>query len=347
MNMELNFSASNFSGSNERKPKSDGFELSTKNSPSETNYHMTLVVYAIVAIFCYYIGSFLIVFLRNDLNGAIVSAAPNYDISWRIAFENFPQLLKNIYDSFFGYFTAYSKLYNRSTAFLIPVDIGIKLVSVLYFLLYWIPWDTKRAYKLGFFHEDYPYVSDEYKDDIADLKHKHRSTDIKQEIALQDYAEPDFLSLPIGDPLTEIKPVSLYPQYDLNPYLRAQMLKNNTSSALPAASHAQVANKLTHLPIDDDEDEEDDDDSGILPFSGVHKPLEEMYQKYEKAIYDLIRRRILPGSNILLVGYFSTLFIVDLANPITVVLYILGIMSMFWCMQSFLLIIDYLQYPPE
>jgi hypothetical protein len=344
--MELNYSAHNYSAGNQPKSKSEGAGLAIKDSSSDTKYHLTLVVYALIAIFFYYIGSFLIVFLRNDLNGAIVSAAPNYDISWKIAIENFPQLLKNIYDSFFGYFTAYGKLYNRSTAFLIPVDIGIKLVAVMYFLLYWIPWDTKRAYKLGFFNEDYPYVSDEFKDDIADLKHKHRATDIKQEIVLQDYAEPDILSLPSAEPEQQIKPVSLYPQYDLNPYLRAQMLKSQTSPALPANSQTPPASQLTHLTVED-EDEDEDEDSGILPFSGVHKPLEEMYQKYEKAIYDLIRRRILPGSNILLVGYFSTLFIVDLANPITVVLYILGIMSMFWCMQSFLLIIDYLQYPPE
>ena len=121
------------------------------------------------------------------------------------------------------------------------------------------------------------------------------------------------------------------------------MLKNQK----PAAIAPQNMQLTTQVEDDDDDDDEDDDDNGILPFSGVHKPLEEMYQKYEKTIYDFIRRRILPGSNILLVSYFSTLFIVDLANPLTLLFYVLGIMSMFWCMQSFLLIIDHIQFPPD
>ncbi|MEM1312225.1 MAG: hypothetical protein AAGF07_02060 [Patescibacteria group bacterium] len=316
------------------------FVAAEDETANDTKYHVSLISYSLVAIFCYYLGAFLIVFLRNDLNGAIVSAAPDYDISWKIAFENFPQLLKNVYDSFFGYFFAYSQLYNRSTAFLIPVDIGIKLITICYFLFFWIPWDTNRAFKLGYFNEDYPYVSDDYKDEVAESKNRH--TKIKKVSNSLD-SEPSF-----GDNMQEEskKPLSLYPEYNLNPYLRAQKLKSlpHKQQSADMLMLSQTESNLLEADLEEDEDEED---SGILPFSGVHKPLEELYQRYEKAIYDLIRKRVLPGSNILIVGYFSTLFIVDLANPITVVLYILGTMSMFWCMQSFLLVIDYLQFPPE
>ena len=305
---------------------------------NDPNYHFTLMLYALLAVFFYYIGSFLIVFIRSDLTGSIVSSAPNYEVSWRLAFDNFPQLRRNIYDSFFGYFTAYGNLYNRSTAFLVPVDIGVKLATVFYFILYWMPWDTKRAYKLGFFNREYPYVSDEFKDEVEESRVKPVEVQKKNEIEVR-------VDQQIENKITEVdyKPVSLYPQYNLNPYLRAQMLKNQK----PAAIAPQNMQLTTQVEDDDDDDDEDDDDNGILPFSGVHKPLEEMYQKYEKTIYDFIRRRILPGSNILLVSYFSTLFIVDLANPLTLLFYVLGIMSMFWCMQSFLLIIDHIQFPPD
>jgi hypothetical protein len=312
----------------------------SEEQTSDPNYQFKLMLYALLAIFFYYMGSFLIVFVRNDISGAIVSSAPNYEISWKLAFENFPQLLRNAYDSFFGYFYAYAALYNRSTAFLVPVDIGVKLITVFYFIFFWMPWDTKRAYRLGFFNKDYPYVDDEYKEEIEDSKSKLVEATRKNEMIEVR------LEQPVADPTdVDYKPLSLYPQYELNPYIRAQRLKSQ--SAANQIQNRQLVTTVDEDYEDDDEEDDDEDDTGILPFSGVQKPLEELYQRYEKAIYDFIRRRILPGSNILLVSYFSTLFIIDLANPLTLIFYILGVMSMFWCMQSFLMVIDHIQFPPD
>jgi hypothetical protein len=45
--------------------------------------------------------------------------------------------------------------------------------------------------------------------------------------------------------------------------------------------------------------------------------------------------------------YFSTLRVLDFRQPQFIILYVLVIMSMFWCMQTFLLILDHTQFQPE
>ena len=296
----------------------------------EDNSFFSIILLAIIAIFFYYVGSFLIVFVRYDVAGNAIASSPNYEISWRLLFADFNQLISNIYQSFFGYFTAYAKLYNRDTTFLIPVDIGLKILTILYFVIYWVPWDTRRCYKQGFFDESYPYVNQDFKDSLGKKNSFKKSEEkITQQESIKNEETQEITQEPT-------KPLSLYPQYSQNLYLRAQRLKNQK----PTVNNYNPK-------IETEEEDEEDEEPGILPFEGVHKPLEEIYQKNEKRIYDFIRRRILPGSNILLVSYFSTLFIVDLARPLSFVGYVLGVMSMFWCMQSFLMILDRLQFSHE
>lgn len=305
----------------------------TDDDTDGSKYYFSLMVFAVIAIFLYYLGSFLIVFIRYDF-GVVSTSVTSHEISWRLAFENFPQLARNAYDSFFGYFIQYYELYKRTKNYLIPTDIGVKVLTICYFIFYWVPWDTKRCFRLGYFNNDYPYVDDEFKKKLEEKNKKNQD---------QPKAEPVQVEVKAAPPESINPGISLYPNYSLNPYMRAQMLKNQK----PAISLKTTVPAVTEVKTIIEEDDEEEEGHGILPFDGVYKPLEEIYQKYEKNIYDFIRRRVLPGSNFLLVSYFSTLFIIDLAKPIFPLLYILGVMSMYWCMQSFLMVLDHTQFPHE
>lgn len=292
---------------------------------SKNSYYLRILLYAVVGIFFYYLGSFLLIFIRN-IDGVLSGSTPVYEISWKLAFENFPLLVRNIYNSFFGYFEEYGRLYNRDTTFLIPIDLGVKMLLVGYFWFFWMPWDTNRCYKWGYFNKDYPYILDDVKDKLLPQK----DTKIDKNSQPQSNLQTTFNH---NSPM--------YSQYEQNPYFRAQILRNQSSI------HLQEQVDLRQQIREEQDEDEDDEDRGIMLFDGIHKPLEEAYQKYEKVIYDIIRKRVLPGSNILLVAYFSTLFIVDFGRPISVIGYTLGIMSMFWCIQSFMMILDHTQFPPE
>jgi hypothetical protein len=274
----------------------------------------------LLAVFSYYIGSFLLVIVRSK--GGELDPGTTLELSWRLFFQNFPSFARNLYQNFFGYFEQYGKLYNASNLFLIPLDIITKLIVVGYFLLFWMPFDRQKCYRIGFFSPEYPYLSDDLKKKIdAEVKveEEQKITTIRQSLSQQQPTH-----------------TTLHPVYSTNPYHRAHLLRTQGVITTPQYHLEEV-----------DADIDDDEDMSMLPFEDIHKPLEQIYEKHEDLIYDIVRRRILPGSNILLVGYFSTLFIVDYGQFWTVPVYILGVMSMFWCMQSFLMIIDYLKFGPS
>jgi hypothetical protein len=309
-------------------------EKETAQEQATENYYSGMLLTAIVAIFFYFLGASLIIFFRN-VDGQAQVFLPTYELSWRLVFENFGQFFRNLLLNIFGYFIQYAKLFGffeelgdltieARPRFLMPVDIAIKLATIFYFSYRWMSWDTKRCYNLGCFNSKYLQameVGNEKEEDNQNKEDDFTPIDIPQ----PENIDPQFK-------INQKVEVDLYPKIQTNPYYQAQKLK---------------IDRFGNYTDQEEEDEEEDDLSGLLPFEGVQKPLEEWYHNNEENIYRFIRNNLLPGSNLLLALYFSTLNVLDLKSPIDIVLYILGIMSMFWCMQSFLVILDHNQYPPE
>lgn len=297
------------------------------------------ILISVVAVFCYYIGSFLLVIVRSK--GGKLDAGVSTEVSWRLFFQNLPQFSQNIYQHFFGYFEQYSRLYDASNLFLIPLDILTKLSVIGYFLLFWMPYDRLKCYRLGFFPKSYPYLSEESKKEIDTNREKDETPESAQPLKSSE-------SLPHQESMEYehqklAQQMSFHPEYANNPYYRAQLLRMKTQIITPTQPVFAPKHPVRH-DSDEEIDDQNDEQDGFMPFEDIHKPLEQMYEKHEDLIYDIIRRRILPGSNILLVGYFSTLFIVDYGAFWTIPVYILGVMSMFWCMQTFLMVIDYMKF---
>ena len=309
-------------------------EQETAEEQAMDNYYSGMLLTATIALFFYYVGSSLIIFFRN-VDGQAQVFLPTYELSWRLAFESIGQFTRNLMLNVFGYFIQYAKLFGffenigdltieARPRFLLPVDIAIKLATIFYFSYRWMAWDTKRCFNLGCFNSKYVEAMEIKKDSSGDEKVK----DDEKDSGPTEIPQP--ANIVPGGAVNQKVEVDLYPKIQSNPYYQAQKLKVDRFGKYI------------------EEDEEDEDDlSGLLPFEGVQKPLEEWYHNNEENIYKFIRKRLLPGSNLLLALYFSTLNVLDLKNPIDIVLYVLGIMSMFWCMQSFLVILDHNQYPPE
>lgn len=287
---------------------------------AKENHYTNTLIAAIGALFLYFVGTFIIIFTSN-VGGQTIVNLPTYTLTWELLFSNPAQLFTNLFLTVFGYFFQYARLFgffpelgNLTVApverYLMPVDILIKVGTILYFNYRWMPWDTKKAYEYGCFNSKYPYLKDEEK--------------IK--------AKPD------EKPKFELESINI-PAVELEKQTKVTT-KSEFTNPLPVSS--SISSNSGY-----DEDDEEEDDHGILPFSGVQKPIEEWYYENETKIYDFIRTQILPGSNMVLALYFSTLRVLDLRQPAFILFYILGIMSMFWCMQTFLLILDHNQYPPE
>jgi hypothetical protein len=280
------------------------------------SYHTKTLLISIIGLLFYFLGAFLMIFVNNVGGEAIVNLTV-YKFSWELFFTDPGRFIQNLFLTVFGYFFQYARLFgffpelgNLTTTpvsrYLLPVDIAIKLATILYFHLKWMPWDTARTYRLGAFNSRYPYLT-------------------KTEKAKQ------------GKPVEGFKIESInIPASDLE--------KQTSAPQQPAATQNISANK--NLPSKHEDDDDDDDDS-IIPFSGVQKPLEEWYHQNELKIYTFVRKNILPGSNLVLALYFSTLRVLDFRQPQFIILYVLVIMSMFWCMQTFLLILDHTQFQPE
>jgi len=290
------------------------------------NYYNNLLVWGLVGIMFYFIGAGSIIFLRN-VGGSAVVNLPSQVVTWELFFRNFPEFFRNFLVNIFGYFIEYAKLFgyfenignkidNPRPAFMMPVDVIIKLATIWYFNSWWRPWDNKRSFKFGIFNRTYPYIKrtpQEIEENEKIEAERKRITEERKTIQTQ-----------------------VFPQYENNPYYKAQLARLQQQQTLEQAKS--------------DDDDEDDEPEGILsflPFKDIFKPLEEWYYDNEKKIYNFIRNQILPGSNLVLAFYFSALYVLDLRQPLGILLYILGITSMFWCMQTFLIILDHNQYPPE
>jgi hypothetical protein len=285
-------------------------------------YYMDVLISGFAALFLYFLGASIILFVRNVGDQAVVTL-PVTPLSWQMLFEDFPFFMRNAVSNVFGYFIQYAKLFGYfegwgtinvepKPRYLMPVDIIIKLTTIFYFHFRWMSWDSRRLFKLGVFNKLYPFGG-------SDLSGK---TPMEIERELHDDVSDEF---PVATEAVTGQPVSVV----------------HMSSQTEVAFSAQID------PYFDDEDEDDESVELIPFFDGVHKPLEEWYYRNEDKIYSLIRKRILPGTNLIMVLYFSTLGVLDLQRPWEVGLYLLGVMSMFWCMQTFLSILDHNQYPPE
>ena len=286
----------------------------------ENHYTNTLLI-GILGLFLYFVGAFIIIFTSN-VGGQTIVNLPTYKLSWELLFSDPSQLINNTFLTIFGYFFQYARLFgffpelgnltvDPVDRYLMPVDILIKLGTILYFNFRWMPWDTKRTYDYGCFNSKYPYLGDDQK------------ITTKKDIVSSSTTNLASINIPA-----------------------AELEKMNQ----PVENKPQVFETMAASPINsnlDEENDEEETDHGILPFSGVQKPIEEWYYENETKIYSFIRTQILPGSNMVLALYFSTLSVLDLRQPAFILFYILGIMSMFWCMQTFLLILDHTQYPPD
>lgn len=304
--------------------KPSQYELEHQQLIAESNAHIAreghytnLLFTGIIGLFLYFVGTFIIIFTSN-VGGQTIVNLPTYQLSWELLFSNPSRLISNVFLTIFGYFFQYARLFgffpelgsltvNPVPRYLMPVDILIKLSTILYFNFRWMPWDTKRTYEYGCFNSKYPYLTDEQK--VTTKKEENQESGLKS----------------INIPAVELE-------------------KMTQNSHITSPIPAQTIKNQENTKYDDEDDE---DDPGILPFSGVQKPIEEWYYENETKIYSFIRTQILPGSNMVLALYFSTLRVLDLYQPAFILFYVLGIMSMFWCMQTFLLILDHNQYPPD
>jgi hypothetical protein len=309
-------------------------EIEEENSQK---YYAKTMSFAIMAIILYYVGASLLIFFDNT-SGVTKVTLKTYDLSWQLAFSNFGQYLTNIISSLFGYFIQYGRLFGffmekgelangilTKPKYLMPVDITIKALTISYFHFRWMKWDLYQSFKQNFFSSKFPYIT-------PDKKQKN--------LQVEEGAEDEGILE---------APANIKSEFDNNIYQDTPIVdlhhhnneKPDQIRALPI-----MQKKTIHLELEEDEDE-DEDEVSFLPFNGVHKPIEEFYQKNEQKIYNLIRTNILPGSNLILAFYFSTLGVLGFDNPLGILQYMLGIMSMFWCMQSFLTILDHNQFPPE
>lgn len=316
------------------KPVDTSRQASEINDLEEgENYYTNTTIIGFIAISFYLIGASILIFTRNIGNEAVV-VLPGYEISWKLLFTNFGAFFQNSLLNIFGYFVQYAKLFGYfenigsltiepREKYLMPVDIIIKGLTIFYFHFRWMKWDTGRMFLRGMFNKKYPYV-DKSQPEIAKIETV--DADLSEEFYLasgKEFSAAGAADKQIYPNQERLVPVDFKNRYASNYY------QNNT-----------------RLASDDDEDEYDDEQ--LIPFfDGVHKPLEEWYYKHEEAIYGFIRTRLLPGTNLVLALYFSTLTVLDLARPWEILLYLLGVMSLFWCMQSFLLILDHNQYRPE
>ncbi len=278
-------------------------EEKDKKAKEREEYYSKILLTAIIGILFYYLGASLLIFFKN-VGGSPQVILPSNPLSWELLFNNFGEFLRNLLINVFGYFIEYAKLFGYFKDLgeltietrprnLLPVDMFIKVATILYFNLRWMKWDTTRLYNLGCFNENYDRepITKEYEDKDEDDEEDEIDTKVK----------------------------NLVPE----------------------------GQKLIISKSKDEDDEEEVGLRTLLPFEGVEKPIEEWYYSNEEHIYKFIRNRLLPGSNLILVFYFSTLNVLDFRQPLGIFWYVLGIMSMFWCMQTFLAILDHNQYPPE
>jgi hypothetical protein len=290
-----------------------------RESVSENYYNKNLII-GLVSIGFYYLGVILITFFRNIDGQAVVTLEAN-ETSWQLLFSDFGTFLSNFFRNIFGYFIQYGKLFGYFPEYgrlnvepvprhLMPVDIFLKGATILYFHFFWMKWDTKKSLEKGYINSNYPYQETSNTSPNIQQQTKTEKADLD--------TQPENL-----DPKEFVE--GLFANENQNPTLTSNYQTNQN---------------------DEDEDDEATDNSS-MPFSGVHKPIEEFYHENEDKIYGIIRREILPGSNLIIALYFSARSVLSLNNPLEILLYVLGIMSMFWCMQSFLLVLDHNQYPPE
>lgn len=309
-------------------------QVITENDQKE-RYYSRLLTTSIIGILLYFIGSFLLIFVRDSVSGPLIVNLPSYSFTWELLFTNPGEYFGNLFQTVFGYFFQYARLFgffpglgnltvDPVPRYLMPVDIGIKLFTILYFHLRWTAFDTKKFYKLGAFNKNYPFF------DLTE------SATTPQD--LQEAFEIPSINLP-GEEIEKIN--------NRNKLKNHSEKDNENYSHELNTTHKGFEIKSTEANYNDFDEEDDDGNDEILPFSGVQKPLEEWYSQNEHKIYAFIRKRILPGSNLVLVLYFSTLSVLDFRQPWFILWYVLGIMSMFWCMQTFLLVLDHNQYPPE
>jgi hypothetical protein len=290
------------------------------------DYHSQNLILGLFALGFYYIGSVLVTFFTNIAGEAVVTLDPA-EISWQLLISDFPLFVSNLLVNVFGYFIQYGKLFGYFPEYgflnvepqpkhLMPLDIILKVFTIAYFHFFWMHWDTKKSLQKGFINSSYPYLK-------ADTENSSNSSKSTADENI------NFDKLPEN--------------------IDSEEFQKKLLSANQSHSSSQNTISIDSYVTDEEEDDEDDimEDNSSLPFSGVHKPIEEFYHHNEAKIYGLIRTKILPGSNLIMCLYFSTKSVLSFQQPIVLLLYVLGIMSMFWCMQSFLLVLDHNQYPPE
>ncbi len=282
------------------------------------NYYSSVLIISFFGILLYYIGSCLLIFFRN-IDGVPVVTLNTYSISWQLFFENLPLFISNFLNNVFGYFIEYGRLFGFFEAkgelnieavprYLFPVDLFIKAFTIIYFHFFWMRSDSLWSFEQGLVNNHYP-----------------RYQKSKEEIKLEEK------ELQVDEILT---PTSA--NFSLTTELSKEYSNIQTVASLSQA-----------IGGEEDSDNDGEEEVSIIPFAGVLKPLEEFYRDNEETIYRIIRHRILPSSNLILAFYFSTRSVLSFNNPLGILLYIFGIMSMFWCMQNFLVVLDHNQYPPE
>lgn len=281
------------------------------------SYHNKNLFIGLFGLSLYFAGAILITFFTN-INGNTEVTIEMAEMSWELFFSDFSTFVTNSLTNIFGYFIQYGRLFGffedqgslnvePKPRYLMPLDIILKASTIAYFHFVWMKADTKKALIKGILNSKYPYLQGFKKQKLAKVSKVQDDT-------------PDLDSIPSSINSQDFQ---------------KELLNGNTNADLDLNTFESSA-----------EEEGLEDDNGI-PFSGVQKPIEEFYHNNEAKIYSIIRRKLLPGSNLIICLYFSTRSVLVLQDPLGIVLYILGIMSMFWCMQSFLLVLDHEQYPPE
>lgn len=289
----------------------------------ETNneaYHSQNLILGLISLASYFLGAILITFFTS-VDGQPTVTLETAEISWQLLFNDFSTFIVNLLRNAFGYFIQYGKLFGffpeygtlnvePVPRYLMPLDLLLKGATIIYFHFFWMNWDAQKSLDKGFINSKYPYLNSAKKPLVKTNKKPSEKFDFD--------SSPENIN---------------------TKKFQQELLEGDSENA-------ELIATMSDQGDEEDEDSMIEDDSS-LPFSGVHKPIEEFYHNNEAKIYGVIRKRVLPGSNLIMSLYFSARFVITLDNPIYLVLYVLGIMSMFWCMQSFLLILDHNQYPPE
>jgi hypothetical protein len=274
------------------------------------NHYNLMLVSGIVGISLYYIGACLMIFFQNVDGQAVVTLEAN-ELSWQLFFSDFFGFLRNFFTNIFGYFIQYGKLFGYFPDYgNLNVEPNPKYLMPVDIII--------KAATIIYFHFFWMKFDTQKVLNNGYINSKYpyltkRKREVKKVEATAEKIEDPFS---LHEPPKKVE-------------------ESGGANINPAA-----------VDFDEEEEEEEEDDP-ILPFSGVHKPIEEFYHKNEAKIYGIIRTRILPGSNLILALYFSARYVLSFTNPLGIILYILGIMSMFWCMQTFLVILDHNQYPPD